>query len=100
MLNFFISVDGYWNDWNNWEICNVTCGGGIQQRSRTCVEPLYGGADCTGPDTDYQACNTQSCPGQDQNNIHILSISAFLTQILFQHFVRFDKIVELFKNLH
>ncbi|VDI26618.1 Hypothetical predicted protein, partial [Mytilus galloprovincialis] len=55
-------IDGYWNDWNNWEICNVTCGGGIQQRSRTCVEPLYGGTDCTGPDTDYQACNTQSCP--------------------------------------
>ncbi|XP_076098251.1 SCO-spondin-like [Mytilus galloprovincialis] len=55
-------IDGYWNDWNNWETCNVTCGGGIQQRSRTCVEPLYGGAECTGPDTDYQDCNTQSCP--------------------------------------
>lgn len=56
-------VDGYWADWNEWQQCNVTCAGGLQLRTRDCVEPLYGGADCTGDDSEYQECNENPCPG-------------------------------------
>lgn len=82
-MSFSSSVDGYWEDWSGWEHCNVTCGGGIRQRNRTCVMPLYGGANCTGDHMDYEECNTLECPGQDQ---HIfLSISAITITFNFRH---------------
>lgn len=79
MMCMIFIVDGYWDPWSGWEDCDVSCGGGIQYRNRTCVEPLYGGANCTGNDTDDQECNTQNCPGQDNISLHLfyLSISIF-----------------------
>jgi hypothetical protein len=56
-------VDGYWLDWSKWTTCDVTCGEGSQQRSRSCIEPLHGGRRCDGNSTEIQACNTQDCPG-------------------------------------
>ena len=57
-------VDGGWDDWTKWATCSVTCGGGSQNRSRTCTNPVpqYGGADCVGADGDKQDCNTHNCP--------------------------------------
>jgi hypothetical protein len=42
----------------------VTCGGGSQNRSRTCTNPVpqYGGADCVGFAGENQDCNTHNCP--------------------------------------
>jgi hypothetical protein len=53
-------VDGDWDDWTNWATCSVTCGGGSQNRSRTCTNPVpqYGGADCLGFAGENQTCNT------------------------------------------
>ena len=54
-------VLGTWSDWDEWGDCDVTCGGGIQRRSRECengTEGFY----CLGSATESQRCNTQACP--------------------------------------
>ena len=52
-----------WSDWT-WESCSATCGGGIQNGTRTVAQPAeYGGSECTGPSTSTQRCNTEDCPG-------------------------------------
>ncbi|CAH1773844.1 unnamed protein product [Owenia fusiformis] len=58
----FCPVDGVYEEWSSWSLCNVTCAGGMRGRSRTCVGPFYGGADCIGPDIEKQECNTHFCP--------------------------------------
>ncbi|XP_060063054.1 uncharacterized protein LOC132543556 [Ylistrum balloti] len=57
-------IDGGWTAWNSWSTCTVTCGGGSQERSRTCTNPTkqYGGADCPNLNTGaIETCNTQVC---------------------------------------
>ncbi|XP_067679122.1 A disintegrin and metalloproteinase with thrombospondin motifs adt-1-like isoform X3 [Haliotis asinina] len=56
------AVDGEWTTWSNWGLCNVTCGGGSQSRSRTCIEPKFGGKDCEGDDIQWMGCNDIQCP--------------------------------------
>ncbi|XP_033738097.1 SCO-spondin-like isoform X2 [Pecten maximus] len=55
-------IDGVWALWSNWTTCSVTCGGGLQDRERTCEGPYYGGANCTGEETQERKCNTHFCP--------------------------------------
>ena len=59
-----IPVDGVWNDWQGWESCNVSCGGGTQLRRRECHGPFFGGAECVGPEIDSRDCNTHECPSK------------------------------------
>ncbi|CAC5418756.1 HMCN [Mytilus coruscus] len=58
-------IDGNYTDWSSWSVCTVSCGGGTQDRTRSCTNPVqqYGGADCSqiGSDYEQQACNTQVC---------------------------------------
>lgn len=61
----FCIVDGYYDEWADWQQCNVTCAGGLQQRIRNCIEPLHGGLNCSGDDTEYQTCNENPCPGDN-----------------------------------
>lgn len=60
----FISVDGVLSEWSDYYACNVTCGGGIQWRNRTCIGPFFGGANCTDPLQDSRKCNTHNCPSK------------------------------------
>ncbi|XP_034329440.2 SCO-spondin isoform X1 [Magallana gigas] len=57
-------INGGWSSWGSYGSCTVTCGGGTQQRSRTCTNPApqYGGANCPSSSTSSQSCNTQNCP--------------------------------------
>ena len=63
----FISVDGYWQDWAEWQTCNTTCGGGYQVRVRQCELPKFSGDDCEGESQDWQSCNTHHCPGEQND---------------------------------
>lgn len=61
-------VNGNYTAWSAWEECSATCGGGIQQRVRTCTypSPANGGKDCTslGPAVETKDCNSQPCPSE------------------------------------
>ena len=59
-----VSVDGEWNQWTDWDTCNVTCGGGRQGRVRTCNQAQHGGQDCEGAAEEERDCNTHACPGR------------------------------------
>ena len=64
-------VNCTWNEWETWETCSVTCGGGYQGRNKTKNPAQNGGAACAGNDTDpnamiqteNQTCNADPCPG-------------------------------------
>lgn len=59
-------IDGNYTEWSEWSECNVICGGGVHNRSRTCTNPppKNGGNNCEGlgPANDAQACNPDPCP--------------------------------------
>ncbi|XP_063443799.1 SCO-spondin-like isoform X2 [Mytilus trossulus] len=56
-------IDGVWTSWSGWGTCTVTCGGGSQDRTRSCTNPApqYGGANCVGVTSETQGCNSQLC---------------------------------------
>ncbi|KAE8595015.1 hypothetical protein XENTR_v10015432 [Xenopus tropicalis] len=58
-------VDGNWTPWSPWSDCQVTCGPGIQIRTRACINPppRNNGSDCVGPDTETQGCSNRPCEG-------------------------------------
>ena len=61
-------VDCTWATWGPWGSCDVTCGGGTQDRTRVEDSPAEnGGANCTAVDAvGTQNCNTNGCPGNVQ----------------------------------
>lgn len=55
-------IDCIQSEWSRYGLCSLTCGGGIQTRTRdTLVEAANGGIAC-GPTVGIQACNIQVCP--------------------------------------
>lgn len=62
-------VNGNYTSWSIWKECSATCGGGIQERSRTCTnpKPQNGGQDCAalGPAAETRSCNSQPCPSKN-----------------------------------
>ena len=50
-----------------WSECSATCGGGSQSRVRRCnnPSPSNGGRPCSGSMIGTRRCNTQSCPGME-----------------------------------
>ncbi|XP_061184993.1 uncharacterized protein LOC133193009 [Saccostrea echinata] len=57
-------IDGNWASWGSYGACSLTCGGGVQSRSRTCTNPApqYQGKSCSGSSTSSRSCNTHNCP--------------------------------------
>ena len=66
MVRHVCSVDGGWSDYGPWSNCTESCGGGKQNRNRTCNNPVpkHGGKKCADSDTDERKCNTQPCPSK------------------------------------
>ncbi|XP_060586718.1 coadhesin-like isoform X2 [Ruditapes philippinarum] len=61
-------VNGQWAHWSSWTSCDVTCGKGTRQRSRTCTNPVpaNGGPDCTGAIRETDECSKDACPVDGQ----------------------------------
>ncbi|CAH1773254.1 unnamed protein product, partial [Owenia fusiformis] len=55
-------VDGRFGSWSNYSVCSVSCGGGIQTRTRVCIGPENGGKPCEGPTSETRECSTSPCP--------------------------------------
>lgn len=67
LLRFLeIPVHGGYSRWSRWNSCSRQCGGGTQQRYRSCTNPRpgNGGRDCSRlePRKQTRFCNTQRCP--------------------------------------
>lgn len=65
----FCPVNGRWFPWSELSICSVSCGNGTQTKTRQCIPPVHGGANCTGfqgyfTETVTKPCYTNTtCPG-------------------------------------
>ena len=57
-------INGGWTNWTEWTNCSSVCGGGIENRTRTCTNPVpaHGGAYCEGNSSEAQTCNSLACP--------------------------------------
>uniref|UniRef100_A0A8D2B9D0 Hemicentin-1 n=1 Tax=Sciurus vulgaris TaxID=55149 RepID=A0A8D2B9D0_SCIVU len=59
-----VQVHGGFSPWSAWRSCSVTCGKGIQKRSRLCNNPIpaNGGKSCQGSDSEMRNCQNRPCP--------------------------------------
>lgn len=53
--------DDAWSEWSAWSSCSKECGGGIQERSRSCDGR---NDDCEGQSHQSRPCNTHRCKGE------------------------------------
>jgi len=52
-----------WGDWKDWGDCNMPCGQGRNDRTRTiATHSQYGGDPCEGPDLEEGTCEIKKCP--------------------------------------
>ncbi|CAG2214170.1 HMCN [Mytilus edulis] len=56
-------VNGNWGPWSIYGPCSVTCGEGVQERTRLCNDPtpVGDGEPCDGVDASSKSCNTETC---------------------------------------
>ncbi|WAR08196.1 TSP1-like protein [Mya arenaria] len=52
-----------WTSWSGWTSCSVTCGTGLQKRSRSCQNPMTSliNDSCSGDPTQFQTCTDKAC---------------------------------------
>lgn len=62
---YMTGIDGNWTSWSSWTPCSVTCGTGIETRTRNCSNPTpeNGGQACSGQGIDTRQCNNTACTG-------------------------------------
>ena len=62
---FFLAVNGGYSEWTEWTPCDKTCGDGIQERERGCINPSPSnrGKDCSdlGPASETKKCKIAEC---------------------------------------
>lgn len=85
MSPFSYTGDPGAEEWSQWSSCSVTCGQGLQVRTRTCVSPF--GTHCSGPLRESRVCNnTAPCPGSVSQNMHSGTSCLFVELLLFFSF--------------
>nr|CAJ65510.3 HyTSR1 protein [Hydra vulgaris] len=57
-------INGQWGAWSDFKSCSVSCGNGVQSRSRECNNPSppLGGDVCIGDHEDDRPCVLSPCP--------------------------------------
>ncbi|XP_067942786.1 uncharacterized protein [Watersipora subatra] len=58
-------VDGTWGEWGDWSQCSVSCYTGTSTRSRICIQPTNGGANCAGFSSEVTSCVNPPCETND-----------------------------------
>ncbi|KAK3592726.1 hypothetical protein CHS0354_007728 [Potamilus streckersoni] len=66
--NITVVVHGSWSEWSFFGKCSLTCGQGVQQRTRSCEnpEPVNGGRSCIGESVEQRPCSVRQCPVDGQ----------------------------------
>ena len=68
------TVDCSWSEYGEWNSCSISCGAGVQERTRkieTAAE--LGGNNCTGLEKETRPCKIKECPGKINNNVYSLT---------------------------
>ena len=77
----------------------MMCGGGSQNRSRTCTNPppAHGGKGCTGEGEEFRSCNESPCPGRTCQlcTAYLLSV---LTEDTSPHSLIVNKKIKFLEN--
>ncbi|KAK3562031.1 hypothetical protein QTP86_024784, partial [Hemibagrus guttatus] len=71
-------LNGGWGPWSEWSSCSRTCGAGVQNSHRDCVNPTpkNGGRYCLGERRRYKICNREPCT-QGQPSFRSIQCSKF-----------------------
>ena len=51
-----------WTEWSSWSKCSVTCGGGVQKRTRKWINSPEGFGIMVDHEVDEAPCNSKKCP--------------------------------------
>ncbi|KAI5608567.1 A disintegrin and metalloproteinase with thrombospondin motifs 7 [Silurus asotus] len=72
------NVHGGWEPWSEWSSCTRTCGAGVQNSQRDCVNPTpkNGGRYCLGERRRYRICNHEPC-AKSQPSFRSIQCSKF-----------------------
>ena len=55
-----VNSEPSWASWAAWTECSVSCGGGVKEMRRECLN----GSKCVGANTKLELCNEKECPGK------------------------------------
>eukprot|EP00931_Biecheleriopsis_adriatica_P047950 TRINITY_DN27682_c0_g2_i1.p1 TRINITY_DN27682_c0_g2~~TRINITY_DN27682_c0_g2_i1.p1 ORF type:complete len:1370 (-),score=205.40 TRINITY_DN27682_c0_g2_i1:43-4152(-) len=56
-------VDCEWDDWSEWSVCPVSCGGGLLTSKRNKIQTeMHGGRPCSENATKVKSCAEETCP--------------------------------------
>ena len=78
-------MDGTWSEWTDYTKCSQTCIGGVQQRTRSCSEPQFGGKPCEGEDLQTLECPPPGILNLLFRAIDIPCISIYSSHVIILH---------------
>ena len=61
---FYYTVDCVWLEWSEWSTCSVSCGEGIEERTRGQIPAQHGGKPCVGDSVETTPCSKDPCPSE------------------------------------
>lgn len=99
-----VPINGGWSDWLNSGTCSKTCGGGLQNQTRSCTNPApaNGGSQCSGSTSQQTACNTQACTPDSTDfiveNNKVLNPGEFWGNSVLRLYFQKDGNLVLYKN--
>lgn len=56
----------YWGEWGEWDTCTVTCGGGVEKRTRGCEDGVMGDIGCSNINPELAIQHIEAKAEQDQ----------------------------------